>query len=842
MKITLYTKPVVVGITLVSLLLSYAAPTLAQNEESNELALEEVIVTARKRQESLMDAPLSVTAFSGEVITSEGITNLEQLSAKIPSLQVGRATQVSAIYIRGIGSGINRAFEQSVGMYIDGVYQPRSRQFTQSMLDLQRVEVLRGPQSTLFGKNTIAGAIKVETASNLPGDEFQGYAMLDHEWEVNTNRATMILGGSPTENLGIRLAARYQESDGYLFNHVTDRKESGVEDILVRLSVAWEPTDKLLVTAKLSHTDMDRQGIDVVTPVVDASVLNDFFAGNSQLGLTAVMGTIAALAVPGYTASANGYEYDTWSANPRYNDGDFETTKSNTASLRFDWDLDKYALTALTGYSDFEFYQAHDTDFHGGNVAFNIDQEDVELFSQEVRVASSFDGRFNFLAGAYYERQDLIGDAIPWLDGSLGGVFGTLPAGAFVPGLPPGLTLSDLGVNSIWNGALLAPGSPLAGTEITDIWRHAYNDQTTQTKAIFAEASYNLTEDLTLEVGLRYSKDSKKVIKQGNQGIGSPSNSIVTLYPDGSVNPDVNPLEVALNTAIWAGLLATFPHDQNLSRDETHTDPSARLTWQATDNTMTYLSWSQGYKSGGFNASADTAAPDGSPGPGTEFEDEEAKAWELGTKTTTWDGRARISAALFYTEVSNLQVTSFAGLQFIVGNAAAMTVKGFELETQLALTRDFEVGGSLAYLDHKFDSYPGAPATIDQQAAGQTEQDLSGQRGAFAPKWSGVVYADYGREVFNSWNFSARLTLSYKDDFFTNGDNDYASLQEAYTKFDARFALLSPDQRWELTVYGRNLTDEATITATLPAPLSGGIRGSYIEEPRVIGAQVRYNF
>jgi iron complex outermembrane receptor protein len=842
MKIALNSKTVIVSITLGYLSLFNVALTFAQSDEDENIMLEEVMVTARKRQESLMEAPLSVTAYKGELMTNEGISNLEQLSAKIPSLQIGRATQVSSIYIRGIGSGINRAFEQSVGMYIDGVYQPRSRQFTQSMLDLKQIEVLRGPQSTLFGKNTIAGAIKVETATTMPGDDFNGYAMLSHEWDVNTNRATVILGGSPTENLGLRLAARYQESDGYLFNHVTNREESAVEDSIVRLSLAWQPTENLMVTAKASNTDMDRQGIDVVTPVVDSSILNNFFAGDSQLGLTAVMGTIAALAVPGYTASANGYEYDTWSANPRYNDGDFETTKSTAASLRLDWNLGNYTLTSLTGYSDFEFYQSHDTDFHGGNVAFNIDQEEMDLFSQEFRVASNLDGRFNFIAGAYYEKQDMVGDAIPWLDGSLGGVFGTLPAAAFVPGLPPSLTLADLGINSIWNGALLAPGSPLAGTEITDVWRHAHNIQDTTTKALFAEASIALTEDLTLEVGVRYSKDTKKVHKTGDQGIGDPENSVTTRYPDNSVNPDVNPLEVALNTAIWAGLLATFPHDQNLVRNETHTDPSVRLLWQATDNTMSYLSWSQGYKSGGFNASADTAAPDGSPGPGTEFEDEEADAWELGVKTTAWDGRARVSAALFQTEVSNLQVTSFAGLQFIVGNAAAMTVRGLEAEAQLALTRYLELGGSLAYLDHKFDSYPGAPATIDQQAEGQTAQDLSGQRGAFAPEWSGHFYADYHRQVFGNWQFSGRLSLSYKDDFFTNGDNDYASLQEAYTKFDASFALVSPNQHWELAVFGRNLTDEATITATLPAPLSGGIRGSYIEEPRVIGAQVRYNF
>ncbi|MGI9285280.1 MAG: TonB-dependent receptor, partial [Pseudomonadales bacterium] len=189
----------------------------------SEPMLEEVVITARKRPESLMDAPVAVSVVSGDSMDRSGITNLEQLSSRVPGLQLGRAAQTSSIYIRGIGSGINKGFEQSAGMYVDGIYQMRSRQFTQSMVDLARVEILRGPQSLLFGKNTIAGAIKVESASPARGDGLNGSITLDAEPEYGTLRGTGVISGDITENLSGRIAVRYQESDGYVENQFIDQ-------------------------------------------------------------------------------------------------------------------------------------------------------------------------------------------------------------------------------------------------------------------------------------------------------------------------------------------------------------------------------------------------------------------------------------------------------------------------------------------------------------------------------------------------------------------------------------------------------------------------------------------
>lgn len=825
-----------------------AQPGLVQVTQAGvEPVLEEIVITARKRAESLMDAPLSVVAVSGEAMDNQGISNLEQLAASVPGLSIGRAAQNSSVFIRGIGSGINKAFEQSAGMYVDGIYQSRSRQFTQSLVDLQQVEVLRGPQGTLFGKNTIAGAIKVETATTQPGEEFGGSITQDYEPEASTARSTVVLSGSPTDNLGVRLAVRYQETDGYVDNQVFNRDEAEGEDTMARLSLTWDATDNLSFLGKVSYTNMERNGIEVVNSSVDYSLLQGVQAGTSNLSLLSVMGVIAAQAFPGYQASTGSAKYDTWSANTRYNDGDTETTESSQVSLRFDWEAGDYTVTGLAGYTDFDFEQNHDVDFHPGNVANNLDTEELEQTSFELRIASGYDGPLNFIAGAYYEEQDLHSGSLPALDGSLGGVFGQLPANALNPDFPA-VPLAALGINSVWNGLVLGAlagippaANPFAGVEVIDLMRMTDFQQDTETRAVFGELSYGLTEALTLELGLRYSEDTKDVRKQATMGMGMSTNPIITTGSDGLPTGNANPLETAL-IQTFLGLFNTFPHDQNLVREEDHLDLAVRLDWQASDDTMVYLSWSEGYKSGGFNYTPDTANPDGSPGPGTEFEDEEAEAWELGVKSTLWDGRANVSAAVFQTEITNLQVTSFQGLTFKVGNAAEMTSKGFEFETQLAMTEDLTMGLSFQYLDAQYDSYSNGPVTIYHQAAGLASQDLTGKNTPYAPEWSGNLFADYSRPISDNLLLSARVDVNYKDEYFTNAAQAEESLQESYAKVNARLALSSGDDIWEVALYGRNLTDEATYTASLDAPLSGGIMGSWVEESRVIGVQLRYAF
>ena len=823
-----------------------AQSTLMSSSFVYSQVLEEILVTARKKTESLMDAPVAVAVVSGAAMDREGITNLEQLSSQVPGLQMGRSALASSIYIRGIGSGTNLGFEQSAGMYVDGIYQTRSRQFTQSLVDLQRVEVLRGPQSLLFGKNTVAGAIKVETASPHVGSDFNGYVMADIEPEYGTARGTAVFSGGLSDNFAARLAVRYQESDGYVDNVFIDRDVAERDDTIGRLTLVWQPTDSLRLEGKFSRTEMDGKGIEQVNHVADSRLLDETLAGNTQLQLTQVLGSIAAFATPGFTAATGSKEYESWTANLNWAPYDEEETEANQASLRVDWDLDNFTVTSLTGYSDFYFYQQHDVDFHPGNVAGGIGSEDVELFSQELRLTSNFDGRFNFTAGIYYEEQELEIAASPTIDGSLGGLLGQIPANVINPALPP-VPLSLLGINSLWNGLVLSQldpaAAPLIGAEQEVIYRGTSNKNDNDTLAIFAELTFEMTDSLFLDVGGRWSEDTKETNKQAVLGVGSPFDQVLVVGSDGVPTGALDAQNTALVAVSWS-LLSTFPHNQDLKREESHFDPSVRLRWDASDDTMVYLSYVEGYKSGGFNASGDTSNPDGTPGTGTEFEDEQAEAWELGIKTSFWDDRARLSTTLFRTEIDNLQVTSFEGLTFIVGNAASLISQGLEMEAQFALSEEWEVGGSLAYLDSEFDDYKDAPCTIDQAAVvgAGCAQDLSGERGPNAPEWSGVVYADFQRALGDNLQFRFNINAAYKDEYFLDGDLDPNTLQDSYVKLNARIALAGGDDSWEVALYGRNLTDETTYTFATDAPLSAGVYGSWIEEPMIVGLQGRYNF
>jgi len=806
-----FKKTCTLAASIASATLMMSQPAVVSAAES--FSLEEVVVTARKRQESLLEAPVAITAVSGDDIEKQGITSMEQLSAKVPGLQIGRAAQTSNVVIRGIGSGINKGFEQSVGMYVDGIYQSRSRQFTSALVDLQQVEVLRGPQGVLFGKNTVAGAIKVETATPQVGDELSGSLSVAWEPEQDTQRYTGIISGDLSDSVAARLVVRDSSSDGYFDNKFFNRDEQKKDDQFARLSLAWEASDTLSVEGKVSYLKMEGEGKELTINAIDSRLPTP---GTVQL---------SGLLAPGFGASSG---FDNYLGNQQSAPGgDVEDTESLSTSIKLEWDLGDYTLTALSGYSDFEFSQFHDVDFLPVNFIQNLDEEELKLYSQEIRLASNWDGAVNFIGGVYYEKQELALDAITFLSGDFGGV---TPTSQFGP-------VSDIG-------------------QSTDF------DQETKTLAFFGEMTIDFTENLSLNLGLRYSEDEKDITKRVEVGVGRPGSLEILVRPEDTLGSTAdnyvanavaaataagNPLGGAA-AAVYASALGRYASDIPATRTEYHFDPSATLSWDYSDTGMVYMSFSEGYKSGGFNFSPDSANPDGTPNVSNEFEDESVTAWELGVKQELWDGRARFGAIAFYTDLENLQVTSFSGASFVVGNAAEVTVKGIELDGQLLLTENLEVGGSLSYLDHEFGSYPGAAcSTVEKSlatcpnSAGPGTKDLSGKRGAFAPEYSAALYLDYTFS-FDQFEVNAHIDVNYKDEMFLADDLDENAHQDSFVKVDARLGLSTIDGKWDFLLYGRNLTEEVTYTASVDAPLTPGAYAAWVEEPRIVGIQGRYNF
>ncbi|HEY6645407.1 TonB-dependent receptor [Povalibacter sp.] len=808
------------------------------------LILEEVMVTARKREESLVNAPLAVSVVSGSEMESQGVTGLEQLSAKVPSLQVGRGAQASSIYIRGIGSGINKGFEQSVGMYIDGIYQSRSLQFTQSIFDLARVEVLRGPQGVLFGKNAVAGAIKIETAGPQQGDGFRGTVSALWEPEYNTQRYSLALSGDLSETLAARFVYSDSSSDGYVRNKARNTDERQDEDRAARLTLAWAPTDTLSVTGKVSYSEMEAYGAEVVIADINYGVIPGYLALGKT---TAVLGSLIL---------SNGLEpnfglsrgWESYTNNRFWRPQDVETSESTNVSLNVEWNVGDFVFTSLSGFTNFETDNDHDVDFTPVNLAHTIEGEKLEQFSQEFRLASDWDGPVNVVLGAYYEKQRLKIQNENQLDGTMGGLISPLIGGAPTLFHASVLAASNPAVTALINAGLLTPT-----TQLNSVDRRYTLKQTAETKAIFGEVEYEFTDRWALELGLRYSEDEKDVVKDNIIGTGQPGQFVPLLNPADTVgSASLNQLlarayaaggpQAVLAQVVWGGLV-TYPHLQDLNSAEEHLDAAAKLRWEYSDTGMTYLSFSQGYKSGGFNATPDSARPDGTPSTGTEFKDESVDAWELGVKQSLFNGRARIGAAVYRSELENLQVTSFNGINFVVGNAAELVVQGVELESQWKATGELEFGLSLNYLDHKYASFPGAPCTIAEGAlVAVCTKDLTGKRGAYAPEWTGAFYVDYVKSVGANWDLFAHVDVNYKADMYLGNDLDEALHQDAYVKVDSRIGVMSVDGTWSVSVFGRNLTDKRTFTTGLDAPLTGGIKAAWVEEPRVLGVQGTYRF
>ncbi|MCC6480199.1 MAG: TonB-dependent receptor [Sphingomonadaceae bacterium] len=792
-----------------------AQPSMAQDSSEsaeNDSGLATIVVTARKRDETLTNAPVAVTAIGGEELDNQGVTGLEQLSAGVPGFQVGRAAQTSNVFIRGVGSGINKGFEQSVGMYVDGIYQPRSRQFTQSLFDLQQAEILRGPQGLLFGKNTVAGAVKVETANPEIGGGLEGYVGAAWEPEFNSQRYTGVVSTGLGDAAGVRLAARYTTTDGYVYNSQFDRDEAAREDILARLTVVAEPAPNFEIEAKVSYIEMDGVGKEATIFAVDSSLP----APNAL--------ALSALRDPNFAPATAGRRYTNSLGNPTMsinNNGDLEQTESLSGSLKMDWELGPVTLTSVTGLSNFKFLQVHDLDFLPVDFMHNRDQEELDMFSQELRFATDFDGPANFIGGVYFEKQDAFLNATTLFNGD----FGVLP------------------------GSIL-PGGLLRAGQFTTF------DQESETIAAFGEAAIDLSDTITIEVGFRYSHDEKSVVKRVSIGTGDIDNLQLLVEPEdtaGSANlgaylaaaAAAGGADGANAAATFAGLLFRYAHVLNDTRVEEHLDPSAKLRWAYSPYGSAYISYSEGYKSGGYNFGPESADIAGNPTAGHEFEDERVKAWEFGIKHE-FGNSARAGLIFFRSDFDNLQVTSWNGFAFVVGNAAKLRVQGVELDGQIILADGLEFGGAIAYLDHEFRSFPSAGCSIIEinlatcpNTSGPATKDLSGQRGAFAPKWSGNAYIDYTHE-FDSFTLNSRVAVNYKDDMFLDGDLDPNAFQSGYAKIDAHIGV--EFDNFELRVFGRNLTNKATYTASVDAPLSPGVYVGWIEEPRVIGFEGKFKF
>ena len=768
---------------------------------TNAATLEEIVVTAQQRAESLQDVPVSVAAVTAKKISDSGIVDLQGLSELVPNFSINETGISTTVTIRGISSGINSGFEQSVGMYNDGIFYGRDQLARVPMIDMERVEVLRGPQGILFGKNSIAGAVSQISAK--PTDEFEGSVTALYEPDHGETDLRMVLSGPLTDNLSGRLAVMTRELDGYVKNTELGVDEQNEDEQVVRATLRWDVNDSVTATLKSSQSTFDVLGrnMEVYQSFGHLEALNSVY--NSPTAPWSVDTEL------NYIADNNGH---------------FSNNEVNNSTLTVDWDLEGLTLTSVTGYVDYEFTESCDCDFTGAPVFDAGRQEEYQQLSQEFRLTSDLGSNFDYIAGLFFQDTDLTyADQIQLPDPTVvNTALGLLGAGALQP---------------------FAPGSSTDRT---------FN-QEGEVIALFAQGTWSVSEALRLTVGGRYTEEKKDANRQqrhkANATFGGQYMPAVT----------ADPVSGAYN--VLYGIFAIEAYDQiNGKLDDSSFSPVVTMEWDANPDTMVYATWTKGYKSGGFDARSN-GHPDASVNNGLksgaaitgswEFANEEATSVELGSKMSLADGAAELSVAWYMTDYTDLQVSQFDGtLGFNVTNAGEAKVKGIEADGRWALTDNITLTGSVAYLDFNYEKFPNSQCYFQQEDTdGDKLCDAGGKRKEFTPELQANLGAAWASEMSNGLELNASLDVSFMDEYLYAANLDPRSKQDAYSMVNARIALAGSEGAWELALLGRNLTDETVINFGGNTPLGGTLTGgagnsyyAFVNRPRNIALQINYSF
>ena len=822
-------KPRALSTAIAACLLTSAAATQAQ--------LEEVIVTATKRAESLQDVPISMLSTSGESLKDMGVTRGKEFALDIPAVNIAQSPIGNFIFIRGIGTaGVNQGIELSVSMFQDGVYMGRHQLSRVPFMDLERVEVLRGPQSILFGKNTIGGAIHMITAK--PTDELEGMISGlygdDGEQEI-----TGVLSGPITDTLSGRIAVRGYEIDGHLDNILTNEDGPEREDQTVRLQLAWDATDNLSIVGKWENSDFEQTQQSTQIKVTDPTGTGIPFSGLNQ-ALVAVGSGGSGVekwdderAVDNDGGEVLGLVAPDYAGLPGFPDKpEFSDNSMDVGTLTIDWALGDHTLTAITGFAQYDYRDICDCDFAAIPLIQVDATEDYEQFSQEIRITSPGGEKFDYIAGFYYHESDLDYRSIEGFGTSLASSLLGAPA-AFTPNLTRDYSMQ----------------------QDQDMW------------AVFGSGTYSFTDATRLTVGVRYFDESKEVDhileKRFTGGwdysgaAGLPPGSVT--YGDSAAEYDrflgdfAGTSLVAISEGIYGGLLGTFEHDiRGRDRNETDVNWTVTLEQDFGADTMVFATVATGTKGGGFDARYLQT----NDGDFFEYDEEEAINYELGLKTYLLDGSMSLNATAFFTTVEDYQVSIFDGATaFFVQNAAEIESKGVEVDVKWAATDALTISVAGTYLKAEYSDFPNAPCwtvsgsePVDRgncvgRGTPDAFRDAKGDANTYSPEWAYNLNFDYRLPIGDTLEARGVLNINYSDEYFVASDLDpiYA-IQDSYTMWDLRLSLGSIDGMWDVAVIGKNLSDELVSGNSNDQPLVPGNGFASTDRLRTYAVQATYRF
>ncbi len=764
------------GTILSSVMLAVPIGAMAQGaapeENSTSWLLEEITVTARKREEGLQSTPIAISAFSGDSLEYRGVTNVGEIAQFTPNLSFqnnpsfGGASNSAAIYIRGVGQKeFLPTVDPGVGLYVDGVYIARSVGGILDLIDVERIEVLKGPQGTLFGRNTIGGAISITTRK--PHSELDGKVSATYGTDDRIN-----LTG--TVNLPIsdvffsKFSVAYMKQDGYVLRD--DAIDLGDDDTLSgRASFLLAPSDDLEINFSVEGS-RDREngpamtliGINLGNPIdpdtppmaVIHNVGANLAAGNGPVPC-AIPPAPLNLAVPG--CYDNRYVYDGEERNsgtaPAYANTDFWA-----ANLNIDWDInDSLSLRSITAYRDLDATFARDGDHSPLRISQYADLLEQTQFTQELQfLGTAIEEKLNWIIGLYYFKES--GNNVNELD----------------------FTVSRFRSGGTFDNKSLAA---------------------------FAQGTYDVTDRFHVTAGIRYTDETKKF---------TPDQIIHQNYFAGSGHPQLDAPFMQAGGRILPFLEKELTYD--------NFDPYLNLSYDVNEDLMVYASYSEGFKSGGFSQRvfppiiAPFTAPPGTPDLDLipTFLPEFVQVYELGFKFSGMDGKLRLNGAAFYTDYSDMQVQVFTSVAPITKNAGAATIKGFELEMQATPAEGWFIEAGLGYLDAGYDQIDFATTFVD------INNNLDR-----VSEWTLSAAASKEIALGNNGTLIPRVDWSYRSEFDNDAFNTPQIRQSGYHLMNASLTWENADENIALIAGVKNLTDEKYLITGIIGDAMQSYEGLY---------------
>ncbi|NJC40239.1 outer membrane receptor protein involved in Fe transport [Brevundimonas alba] len=843
------------------------AGAAAAQDQQGPTTIDDIIVTAQKREQNLQDVPIVVTTLSQETLQDAGVRDIKDLQILTPGLTVTSTSSEASTTarIRGVGTvGDNPGLESSVGVVIDGVYRSRNSVGFGDLGELQRIEVLKGPQGTLFGKNTSAGVINIITEAPSFTPSFNGELTVGN---YGAMAASGSVSGPISDTLAFRLYAGRRLRDGFMNIDTGDGPRTETDDNnqdfgTVRGQLLWLPNDNTSVRFIADYSSRDEYCC--VGTQIRTGPTYPFVDGLSN-------GT-------GQRPPAPGFGPLPFSRTAFANRSSGQEVEDKGWSVEANFDLPSFlggsTLTSVSSWRKWTSSLGQDIDFTGADIAYRVQDGDygyeVENATQEFRLAGATDS-LDWLVGAFVTQEDIYRtdswyfgpDYTPFLSfllsARLNAANPALPISPSTIGCYTRAAQTPVGFGTcLGSGGAVNGGGP--GFTVGQGFEDKY-DQGSTSFALFTNDTWHVTDAFDVTVGLRYTMDEKTLRGTQRNTNGNGATCAAALGNAGAIGAVLGaatPTILGNFCLPWAN--AAF-NNRNINEqfDDSELSGTVKASYRLNPSILTYVSYARGYKSFGYNL--DRVQSGITPTASLLFPSEVVDSYEAGVKMTLLDRTLLLNATYFDQTFEDFQLNTFLGTAFVVESIPELTSRGVDADfLWFSPVEGLSFQGGVTYTKAEYGDFTAAdlanPGNFPQLSL------LPGATASFAPEWSGTLSINFDRNIGDDVRVGFSLAGKYMSDYNTGSDLIPYKQQDAFTTLNGRFMVGSADERWTAEFWVQNLTDEEYIQVAYNAPLQGSAfqttvqpNGTYynpaldtqtydafLGAPRTYGATLRFKY